>query len=125
MHRLWSPVRAGLTYAGVHQLIALCGVASVFVSEYLFTLVGIGLCLVDLPALCINAISRDAGWLHWEPPAVRLAPAAPVAALRYYQSTIAFILILGALQWFLIGFATSHLGQAKRLRAERNFHNAG
>lgn len=106
MSKLNPATRTGLIWAGVHQLIILCGAASVFSSEYLFTLIGIGIGLVDLPIVFITIILIDAGHIHWKAPSYAM-PAEPLAALRYYATAMAPFFVAGALQWFLVGYAVA------------------
>ncbi len=103
MRKLNPVVRTGLIWAVAHQLIILCGAASVLVSEDLFLLIGICIGLADAPVLFVSVLLRDAGYLNWNIGGIHVLPAAPLAALLYYANAMTPFFFAGALQWFLVG----------------------
>ncbi len=111
--QLHPAVRTGLIWASMHQAFALCGLLSLWVSEYVFTVVGLGLFLADLPIFWITSFLSDAGLRNWTSDTIARAPATPGAVLSYYSGAITIVFILGALQWFLIGYVIG-LERARR-----------
>ena len=104
MMRLHPAVRKGLIFAGVHQIILLCGALSVFVSEDLLTTFGIGVGMVDLPVVLATISLRDAGWIQWKAWGMEILPTVPLSALVHYARVMLPFFVAGALQWFLIGY---------------------
>lgn len=105
MWHLRPSIREGLICAAVHQIVALCAVASLFVSKPLSIFMGTFLFLADIPAFLVAvAMSEFRVLPGWSPPYPGGAPTAPLEALRYHEDIIALVLLAGALQWFLIGF---------------------
>ena len=105
MLHLRPSIRQGLLFAGVHQALVLCAVASLWVSQSLSIFLGTFLWLLDIPAFIVTEILRDYELVDWRVAWPANAPTRPAAALRYHAGTITMFAVAGATQWLLIGFA--------------------
>lgn len=103
MMQLHPAVRTGLLWACAHQLIALCGLAGVFVASDVLFLPGLLFLLADFPAVILG----DAlGLLTWRPEFLIALQNLMPGASNIRGATIS-LFTLGALQWFLIGYAVA------------------
>lgn len=116
MLRLHPAIRTGLIYAGVHQAWALLGLVGIWINDSVFFLSGAVLFFTDLPAIFLAGV---AGFYNSNPTFLSLLQKMmpKMSGAQVYTGHIVVVLTLGALQWFLIGYAVA-LRRARQSRKQ-------
>jgi uncharacterized membrane protein YuzA (DUF378 family) len=118
--KLNPAVCTGLIYAGVHQAFAIVGVAGLWTNDsWLFFLTGLVLAITDFPVmLAMKPLGLD----DWHPPALNFLPRPNDLfddSQLIVSGLVTSIFILGALQWFLIGYAAG-VRRSEREQKQQN-----